>query len=85
MTKESISLDFRLEEIDETRNYFLDEIKHNELMSKKLLKLCRALNYFENFLIFISAIHECISTYPFVSLVGVLVGKYKYLCNHCRN
>ena len=35
MTKESISLDFRLKEIDETRNYFLDEIKHNELMSKK--------------------------------------------------
>ena len=35
MTRESISLDFRLEEIDETRNYFLDEIKHNELMSKK--------------------------------------------------
>ena len=27
------SLEFRLRKIDETRNYILDEIKHNDLMS----------------------------------------------------
>ena len=34
MAKENESLDFRLK-IDETRNYLLDEIKHNDLMSEK--------------------------------------------------
>ena len=28
-------LDFRLKKIDETRDYLLDEIKHNDLMSEK--------------------------------------------------
>ena len=37
------SLDFRLKKIDETRNYNLQEIKHN-LMSKKYKNVCRALN-----------------------------------------
>ena len=30
-----MSQKFRSENIDETRNYFLEEIKQNELMSKK--------------------------------------------------
>ena len=29
---EEASLEFRLRKIDETRNYLLDEIKHNDLM-----------------------------------------------------
>ena len=45
MTKENISHDFRLKKIDERRNYLLDEIKHNDLMTEKHKKLCRALNY----------------------------------------
>ena len=28
-------LDFRLKKIDKTRDYLLDEIKHNDLMSEK--------------------------------------------------
>ena len=27
---EEVSLDFRLRKIDETRNYLLDELKHND-------------------------------------------------------
>ena len=34
MVEENISQEFRLENIDEARNYFLEEIKENELMSK---------------------------------------------------
>ena len=34
MAKENISQEFRLENIDETRNYFLEEIEQNELMSR---------------------------------------------------
>ena len=35
MTKEDLSQEFRLKNIDESRNYFIEEINQNELMSKK--------------------------------------------------
>ena len=34
MIQENISQEFRLKNIDETRNYFVEEIKQNELMRK---------------------------------------------------
>ena len=37
--------EFRLKKMDETRNYLLEEIKQNELMSRKLKKV-----YVERFL-----------------------------------
>ena len=33
---EEASLKFRLSKIDQIRNYVLDEIKHNDLMSKNM-------------------------------------------------
>ena len=39
MSRENVSLDFRLKKIDETRNYLLEEIKHNNLMSEKHKKI----------------------------------------------
>ena len=47
MCNEKISQEFRLRNIDETRNYFLEEIQQNESMSKKhfgLYKVCTTLN-----------------------------------------
>ena len=41
MAKENVSLDFRLKKTDETRNYLLDEIKHNDFMSETHKKVCR--------------------------------------------
>ena len=38
---EVASLKFRLRKIDETRNYLLDEIKHNYLMSEKYKNTCK--------------------------------------------
>ena len=38
---EEASLEFRFKKIDETRNYLLDEIKRNDLMSEKYKKTCR--------------------------------------------
>ena len=35
---EEASLEFRLRKIDETTNYLLKEIKHNDLMSEKYKK-----------------------------------------------
>ena len=40
MAKE-VSLEFRLRKIDGTRNYLLDEIRHNDLMSEKCEKACK--------------------------------------------
>ena len=54
------------------RNYILDELKHNDLMSEKHKKVCRYLNYFEHSLI--SALSGCISIFASASIVGVSVG-----------
>ena len=51
MVEENISQEFRLKNIDETRNYLIEEINRNELMSKKHKKVCTTLNYIEHFLI----------------------------------
>ena len=44
-----IYLGIRLKKIDETRNYLLDEIKHNDLMSEKYKKIRKYSNYVEQF------------------------------------
>ena len=35
MAVENLSQEFRLKNLDKTRNYFFEEINHNKLMSKK--------------------------------------------------
>ena len=73
MTEEA-SLGFRLRKIDETRNYFLEEIKHNDLMSEKYKKTCKYLNYVEHLPILASKIAVCVSISAFAALVCVPVG-----------
>ena len=74
MVEENISQEFRLKNVDETRNYFLEEIKQNELMSKKHKKVCTTLNYIEHFLILASTITGCVSISAFASLIGIPIG-----------
>ena len=50
MVEENISQEFRLKNINETKNYFLEEIKQNELMSRKRKKVCRTINLLNTFL-----------------------------------
>ena len=71
MAEENISQEFRLKNIDETRNYFLEEIKQNELMSKKHKKISLTQNFIECFLILASTITGCISISLFTSLIGI--------------
>ena len=66
--------EFRFWKIDEIRNYILEEIKQNELMSRKHEKVCVTLNYIENFLILASAVTGCVSLSAFSSLLGILIG-----------
>ena len=42
MVQNSVSLDFKLKEINEIRNYYFEEIKHIDLMNGKYKKGCRA-------------------------------------------
>ena len=71
---EETSLTFRLRKNDETRNYLLDEIKHNYLMSEKYKKTSKYLNYVEKLLILDSAVTGCVSIFAFSSLIYVPVG-----------
>ena len=74
MSEENISQEFRLKNIDETRNYLIEEINPNELMNKKHKKVCTTSNCIEHFLIFASTITGCVSISAFASLVGIPVG-----------
>ena len=74
MIEENISQKFRLEYIDGTRNYFLEETKQHELMSRKHKRVSTTLNYIENFLTLTSTIFGCISIFAFASLLSILIG-----------
>ena len=63
--KVNLSQQSRLKNIDEARNYFLEEIKQNELMSNKHEKVCTTLNYIEHFLVLAFTIPVCVSISPF--------------------
>ena len=76
MAEENISLsqEFSLKNIDEARNYFLEEIKQNELMSRKHKKVFTTVNCIENSLILVSTFTESVSISAFASLIGVSIG-----------
>ena len=65
MFEENISQEFRLKNIDETRNYFIKEINQNESMSKNYKKIFTVLNYIEHILILVSTVTGCVSTSAF--------------------
>ena len=74
MVEENISQEFRLKNVDETRNYLFEEINRNELISKKHRNFCTTLNCTDNFFILSSTVTGCISISSFSSLVGILKG-----------
>ena len=71
MAEEKISQEFRMKNIDETRNYFLEEIKQNELMSRNHKTSCTTLNYIAHCLILASKTTGCISISTFASLIVI--------------
>ena len=74
MSKEKLSQEFRLKNIEETKNYFIKEIGQSELMSKKHKKVCLTLNYLEHFLILASTVTGCISISALASLADIPIG-----------
>ena len=74
MTNENMNQEFRLKNIDETKNYSLEEINQNELMSRKDKKVCTTKNCIVHFVILASAITGCISISSFTSLLRIPIG-----------
>ena len=64
MAEENITQEFRLKNVNETRNYFMKEINQNELMSMKHKNIW---NFIERYLILTPAITECVSVSLFLS------------------
>ena len=58
MVEENISQEFRLKNIDERKNYFMEEIKRNEFMNEKHKNVCTTLNYIEHLLILAFSVTE---------------------------
>ena len=74
MSEENISQECRLKNIDETRNYLIENQNQNKLMSKKHKKVYRVLNYIEHLLILISTVTRCVYISSFAFLVGIPIG-----------
>ena len=85
MTEENIGEEFRLKEIDKTRNYFVEEIKQNKLIIKKHKNVCKILNYTEHLLSLASTVTECVSISALASLVSIPICSYCKFCNNCKN
>ena len=73
MAEENISQEFRLKNTGKTKNYFLEEIKQNKLISRKHKKVCTTLDYIRHFLILASTITGWISISTFASLLGISI------------
>ena len=67
MSEENINQELTLKTIDEIRNYLIEEISQNELMSKKHKNVCGDLNYIEHLLILIHTVTGCVSISAFAS------------------
>ena len=65
---------FRLNKINEIKDYFVAEIKERELMSKRLSKFIAFCDYFGKSLIVLSVTRRSISIASFATVIGALVG-----------
>ena len=65
---------FRINKINEIKNYFIAEIKERELMSKRLGKYIASFDYFDKSLIVSSATSARIYITLFETVIGKSVG-----------
>ena len=81
---------FRLNKINEIKDYFIAEIRERELMSKNLSKYIASFEYFDKSLIVLSVATGSISIASFTTVLGALVGKvnasfsYAFFYRNCE-
>ena len=64
---------FRLNKINEIKDYFIAEIKERELMSKRISKYIASFDYFDKSLIVLSVTTGSISIASFATVIGAPV------------
>ena len=72
---------FRLNKINEIKDYFVADIKERELMSKRLSKYIASFDYFGKSLIVLSITTDSISIASFANAVGTLVRMMRSSCS----
>ena len=72
---------FRLNKINEIKDYFVAEIKERELMSKRLSKYIASFEYFDKSLIVLSVTTGSISIASFATVIGAPVGMMSASCS----
>ena len=65
---------FRLNKINEIKDYFVTEIKERQLMSKRLSKYIASFDYFDKSFIILSVTAGIISIASFTTVIGAPVG-----------
>ena len=65
---------FRLNKINEIKDYFIAEIKERELISKRLSKCIASFDYFDKSLIVLPTTSGSISIASFTTIIAILVG-----------
>ena len=66
---------FRLNEIKKIKDYFIAEIREEELISKRLSKYISSFDYLDKSLIVLSVTSGSISVASFANVIGAPVGK----------
>ena len=72
---------FRLNKINEIKDYFIAKIKERELMSKRLSKYVASFDYFDKSLIVLSIATGSISIASFATVIRAPVGMMSASCN----
>ena len=72
---------FRLNKINEIKDYFIAEIRERELMSKNLSKYIASFEYLDKSLIVLSVATGSISIASFATTIGVPVGIISASCS----
>ena len=72
---------FRVNKINEIKDYFIAEIKERELMSKRLSKYIASFDYFDKSLIVLSVATSSISIASFATVIGAPVGIISASCS----
>ena len=72
---------FRLNKINEIKDYFLAEIRGRELISKNLSKYVASLDYFDKSLNVLSILSGSISIASFATIIGAPAGIIGAICS----
>ena len=72
---------FRLNKINEIKDYFIAEVKERQLMSNNLSKYISSFDYLDKSLIVVSVATGSISVASFVTVIGAPVGIMSASCS----